>query len=43
MTTGARLPTRQLIQPDVPRFDTSGFEPQTREAVAELQRLLYTT
>jgi ring-1,2-phenylacetyl-CoA epoxidase subunit PaaC len=34
--TEARLPTRQLIVPDVPRFDVSGLEPQTREAIVEL-------
>jgi ring-1,2-phenylacetyl-CoA epoxidase subunit PaaC len=37
--TEARLPTRQLIVPDVPRFDISGLEPQTRDAIVEL---LYT-
>jgi ring-1,2-phenylacetyl-CoA epoxidase subunit PaaC len=37
--TEARLPTRQLIVPDVPRFDVSGLEPQTRDAIIEL---LYT-
>ena len=37
--TEARLPTRQLILPDVPRFDISGLEPQTRDAIVEL---LYT-
>ncbi len=36
MTTEARLPTRQLIQPDVPKFDTSGLDADTREALAEL-------
>ena len=36
MTTPARLPTRQLIAPDVPRFDTSGLAPATRDALAEL-------
>jgi ring-1,2-phenylacetyl-CoA epoxidase subunit PaaC len=34
--TEARLPTRQLIVPDVPRFDVSGLEPQTRDAIVEL-------
>ena len=34
--TEARLPTRQLIQPDVPQFDTSALEPPTRDAVVEL-------
>jgi len=37
--TEARLPTRQLIVPDVPRFDVSGLEPETRSAIVEL---LYT-
>ncbi len=37
--TAERLPTRQLIVPDVPRFDVSGLEPQTRDALVEL---LYT-
>jgi ring-1,2-phenylacetyl-CoA epoxidase subunit PaaC len=32
----ARLPTRQLIQPDVPRFDTTDLDPLTRNAIAEL-------
>ena len=36
MTTEARLPTRQLIQPDVPAFDTSGLDPTTRDALSEL-------
>jgi ring-1,2-phenylacetyl-CoA epoxidase subunit PaaC len=36
MTTEARLPTRQLIQSDVPRFDSSDLEPETREALGEL-------
>jgi ring-1,2-phenylacetyl-CoA epoxidase subunit PaaC len=43
MTTGAsqpateaRRPTRQLIQPDVPRFDRRTLEPNARDAVAEL-------
>ena len=36
MTTETRLPTRQLIQPDVPRFDTSDLAPEIREALAEL-------
>jgi ring-1,2-phenylacetyl-CoA epoxidase subunit PaaC len=34
--TEARLPTRQLIQPDVPRFDTADLDPLTRRAVSEL-------
>jgi hypothetical protein len=37
--TEARLPTRQLIVPDVPRFDVSGLEPETKAAIVEL---LYT-
>jgi ring-1,2-phenylacetyl-CoA epoxidase subunit PaaC len=37
--TSERLPTRQLIVPDVPRFDVSGLEPQTKAAIIEL---LYT-
>jgi ring-1,2-phenylacetyl-CoA epoxidase subunit PaaC len=36
MTTEARLPTRQLIQPDVPRFDSDDLAPDTRHALAEL-------
>jgi ring-1,2-phenylacetyl-CoA epoxidase subunit PaaC len=36
MTTETRLPTRQLIQPDVPRFDASGLDDATRDALAEL-------
>lgn len=36
MTTEARLPTRQLIQPDVPKFDTSGLDDASRELLAEL-------
>jgi ring-1,2-phenylacetyl-CoA epoxidase subunit PaaC len=34
--TSERLPTRQLIVPDVPRFDVSGLEPETRSAIVEL-------
>jgi ring-1,2-phenylacetyl-CoA epoxidase subunit PaaC len=34
--TDARLPTRQLIQPDVPRFDTTDLDPLTRNAISEL-------
>jgi ring-1,2-phenylacetyl-CoA epoxidase subunit PaaC len=34
--TEARLPTRQLIQPDVPQFDTADLDPLTRDAIAEL-------
>ncbi|HWH24813.1 MAG TPA: 1,2-phenylacetyl-CoA epoxidase subunit PaaC [Candidatus Limnocylindria bacterium] len=36
MTTEARLPTRQLVQPDVPRFDVSELADTTRGALAEL-------
>ena len=36
MTTEARLPTRQLIQPDVPTFDTQTLDPTARDAVASL-------
>ena len=36
MTTQARLPTRQIIQPDVPRFDRRNLEPNERDALAEL-------
>jgi len=36
MTEPARLPTRQLLQPDLPAFDTRGVEPALREALAEL-------
>ena len=35
MTTEARLPTRQLIQPDVPTFDISGLDDSARDALAE--------
>lgn len=35
-TTTERRPTRQLIQPDVPTFDTGALDPATREALAEL-------
>jgi ring-1,2-phenylacetyl-CoA epoxidase subunit PaaC len=34
--TEARLPTRQLIQPDVPSFDSTGLDGATRDALAEL-------
>ncbi len=34
--TEARLPTRQLIQLDVPQFDTAALDPLTRNAVSEL-------
>jgi ring-1,2-phenylacetyl-CoA epoxidase subunit PaaC len=36
VTAEARLPTRQLIQPDVPAFDTSGLDDTERDALAEL-------
>jgi ring-1,2-phenylacetyl-CoA epoxidase subunit PaaC len=38
MTTAdhARLPTRQLIQPDVPTFDRRTLKPNTRDALAGL-------
>lgn len=38
MTTAdhARLPTRNLIQPDVPAFDRRALEPATRDALAGL-------
>ena len=36
MTTEARLPTRQLIQPDLPKLDVASVEPDLREALAEL-------
>jgi ring-1,2-phenylacetyl-CoA epoxidase subunit PaaC len=36
MTTEARLPTRQLLQRDVPRFDRRDLPPDTRDALAEL-------
>ena len=36
MTTETRLPTRQLIQPDVPRFDRGELAPETRNALAGL-------
>jgi ring-1,2-phenylacetyl-CoA epoxidase subunit PaaC len=32
----ARLPTRQLIQPDLPAFDASALEPDLRAAIADL-------
>ena len=32
----ARLPTRQLIQPDLPAFDVGSLSPELRPAVAEL-------
>lgn len=36
MTTDARRPTRQLIEPDLPAFDASALEPELRAAIAEL-------
>ena len=36
MTTEARLPTRQLMQPDLPAFDHGGLDRSTRDALAEL-------
>jgi ring-1,2-phenylacetyl-CoA epoxidase subunit PaaC len=36
VTTEARLPTRQLIQPDLPAFDSSALDPELRTALAEL-------
>jgi ring-1,2-phenylacetyl-CoA epoxidase subunit PaaC len=36
VTAEARLPTRQLIQPDLPAFDASALDPEVREALAEL-------
>jgi ring-1,2-phenylacetyl-CoA epoxidase subunit PaaC len=36
MTTEARLPTRQLIQPDVPRFDRRSLKPEARDALTGL-------
>jgi ring-1,2-phenylacetyl-CoA epoxidase subunit PaaC len=35
-TDQARLPTRQLIQPDAPRFDRRDLAPETRDALAGL-------
>jgi ring-1,2-phenylacetyl-CoA epoxidase subunit PaaC len=32
----ARLPTRQLIQPDLPAFDASALDPELRAAIADL-------
>jgi ring-1,2-phenylacetyl-CoA epoxidase subunit PaaC len=34
--THARLPTRQLIQPDLPEFDAHALTPELRDALAEL-------
>ncbi len=36
MTTEARLPTRQLIQPDLPDFDAGALAPDVRDALAGL-------
>jgi len=36
MTAEARLPTRQLIKPDLPAFDHATLEPETRAALVEL-------
>lgn len=36
MTAEARLPTRQLIRPDLPQFDHAALDPQIRAALAEL-------
>jgi ring-1,2-phenylacetyl-CoA epoxidase subunit PaaC len=36
MTTEARLPTRQLIQPDLPEFNASALDPELRSAIADL-------
>jgi ring-1,2-phenylacetyl-CoA epoxidase subunit PaaC len=36
MTTEARLPTRQLIQPDLPAFDPAALTPEVRDALAGL-------
>lgn len=36
MTTEARRPTRQLIQPDLPRFDPGDLPPDVRDALARL-------
>lgn len=36
MTTEARRPTRQPIEPDLPAFDASALEPELRAAIAEL-------
>jgi len=35
-TDGARLPTRQLIQPDVPRFERRTLKPEARDALTGL-------
>jgi ring-1,2-phenylacetyl-CoA epoxidase subunit PaaC len=36
MTAEARLPTRQLIQPDLPAFDASALDAELRAAIADL-------
>jgi ring-1,2-phenylacetyl-CoA epoxidase subunit PaaC len=36
VTTEARLPTRQLIQPDLPRFVLGDLKPDVRDVLAEL-------
>jgi ring-1,2-phenylacetyl-CoA epoxidase subunit PaaC len=36
MTTEARLPTRQLIQADLPQFDVAAITPELGDALAEL-------
>lgn len=36
MTAEARLPTRQLIEPDLPAFDARALDPELRTAIAEL-------
>jgi ring-1,2-phenylacetyl-CoA epoxidase subunit PaaC len=36
MTTEVRRATRQLIQPDLPQFDSSGLDPGLRTAIADL-------
>jgi len=36
MTAEARLPTRQLIQPDLPGFDADALDPELRAALADL-------
>jgi ring-1,2-phenylacetyl-CoA epoxidase subunit PaaC len=35
-TTEHRLPTRQLLQPDLPEFDPGALDDKTRDALAEL-------
>src|SRR4051812_35405148 len=36
VNTETRLPTRKLIQPDLPAFDASALDPNLRAAVADL-------